>query len=290
MLDTPQPPVARDRGLRHDRGVDQISGVGRTASQGARGLADHPWLERLARIGLAASGLIHLVIGWIAAQIALGTSGGEADQGGAVQAVRDAPLGAILLGICVVGFLALAVYQLLEGIVGGGELADRAKAIGKGVLYAALGVTSLTVALGGSTDSSETSTGITATLLSAPAGRILVALVGLAVVGVGGYHIYKGLTKKFLEDLVTTGGGQVGRGVEIAGMVGYAAKGLALLVVGGLFGLAAWQSDPEEATGMDGALKTLAEGPLGTVLLLVVAVGLVLYGLYSFARARHARL
>lgn len=260
------------------------------AEQTARRLADHPWLERLARIGFVGSGLIHLIIGWIAARVALGDGGGDADQSGALQAVRDAPMGAVLLWICVVGFVALAIFQLLEGIVGGGELSDRAKAIGKGVLYAALGATSFTVARGGSSDSSETSTDFTATLLEAPAGRLLVGAVALAVMATGGYHIYKGLTKKFLEDLTTTGGGQVGRGVEIAGMVGYAAKGVALVVMGILFGLAAWQSDPEEATGMDGALKTLAEQPFGVVLLLVVALGLMLYGLYSFARARYARL
>jgi hypothetical protein len=71
-------------------------------------------------------------------------------------------------------------------------------------------------------------------------------------------------------------------------MAGYAAKGVALAIVGGLFVLAAVRADPEESTGMDGALKLLAGQPLGTVLLLAVALGLVLYGLYSFARAKYA--
>lgn len=258
-------------------------------SRKAKQVADHPWLEKLARVGFAASGLIHLMIGWIALRVALG-SGGEADQGGALQAVRDAPAGAVILWVCVLGFAALAVFQLLDGILGGGEAGDRIKAVGKGVLYAALALTTLTFARGGSKDSSESSTDLTATLMSAPMGRVLVGLVALAVIGVGGYHVYKGATKKFLEDLTTTGGGSLGTGVTVAGMVGYIAKGVALIVVGGLFGLAAWQADPDEAQGMDGALKTLAGQPFGTVLLLVVAVGLALYGVYSFARARYARM
>ena len=218
------------------RGVNQTSGPGEQAAQAARRLARHPWLERLARVGYAGSGLIHLIIGWIAAQVALGGGGGEADQGGALQAVREAPLGAVLLWICVLGFFALAVFQLLEGIVGGGEAVDRAKAVGK---------------------------------------------VALVVIATGAYHVYKGVARTFLEDLTTTGGGQVGRGVEWAGIVGYAAKGVALIVMGGLFGQAAWRSDPERATGLDGALKALAQQPLGTGLLLVVALGLILYGLYT---------
>lgn len=259
-------------------------------SRKARQVADHPWLEKLARIGFAASGLIHLVLGWIAGRVALG-SGGEADTSGAIATVREAPAGPVLLWICVLGFLALAIFQLLDGIFGGGEASDRAKAAGKGILYAALGVIATRYAMGGgSSGGQESSTDITQRLMEMPGGRFLVGVVALAVIGVGVYHVYKGLTKKFLEDLKATGGGNLGTGVVVSGMVGYAAKGVALVVVGGLFGLAAWQADPEEAQGMDGALKTLAEQPFGTALLLVVAVGLALYGLYSFARARYARM
>lgn len=259
-------------------------------SRRARQVADHPWLEKVARVGFAASGLIHLVLGWIAGRVALG-SGGEADTSGAIATVREAPAGPLLLWICVLGFVALALFQLLDGIFGGGETGDRVKAAGKGVLYAALGVISVRFAVGGgSSGGQESSTDITQRLMEMPAGRLLVGAVALGVIAVGGYHVYKGLTKKFLEDLSATGGGSLGTGVTVAGMIGYVAKGVALLVVGGLFGLAAWQADPDEAQGMDGALKTLAEQPFGTVLLLLVAVGLALYGVYSFARARYARM
>lgn len=262
--------------------------AGDTVRRAADRAGDRPWLRGLARIGYAASGLIHLLIGWIAAQVALGR-GGEADQSGALQTLRSAPAGALLLWVCVVGVAALALWQAIEAVVGTDEWTDRVKAAGKAVLYGALGATSLTFATGGSSDSGESSADLTATLMAAPMGRLLVGLVGLGVIGAGGYHIYKGWTKKFREDLVTTGGGSIGRGVEISGLIGYIAKGVALFVVGGLFLLAAIEADPEESTGMDGALKTLAEQPLGTVLLLAVALGLALYGVYSFARARFAR-
>ncbi|MGL4177935.1 MAG: DUF1206 domain-containing protein [Dermatophilaceae bacterium] len=38
------------------------------------------------------------------------------------------------------------------------------------------------------------------------------------------------------------------------------------------------------------ALKTLREQPFGPVLLTAVAVGIAAYGVYSIARARHARI
>ncbi|GAA5166316.1 DUF1206 domain-containing protein [Ornithinimicrobium tianjinense] len=261
------------------------------AERTARNLSDHPWLERLARAGFAASGLLHLVIGWVAAQVALGGRG-EADQGGALEALRDAPGGPVLLWACVVGFAALALWQALEAIFGGGEAKDRLKAAGKAVLYGALGATSLTFALGGSTDSGESSTDLTATLMGMPLGRLLVGAVGLAVIAAGGYHVYKGLAKRFLDDLQPTAddGGPVGATVVGSGMVGYAAKGVALAIVGGLFVLAAATADPERSTGLDGALKLLVQQPLGGALLLAIALGLVLFGIYSFARARFADL
>ncbi|WP_151524902.1 DUF1206 domain-containing protein [Serinicoccus kebangsaanensis] len=258
--------------------------------EGARQVADHPWLERLARVGFAASGLIHLVLGWIAGRVAFG-SGGEADTSGAIATVREAPAGPVLLWVCVVGFLALALFQLLDGLLGGGGAGDRVKAVGKGVLYAALGVISSRFATGGgSSGGQESSADVTGRLMEVPGGRILVGVVALAVIGVAVYHVYKGLAQTFLDDLSGGVRGELARWVKVAGTVGYAAKGLALVVVGSLFGLAAWQADPDEAQGMDGALKALAGQPFGTVLLLVVAVGLALYGLYSFARARYARM
>ena len=247
------------------------------------------WLRPLARAGYAASGLLHLLIGGIAARVALGGSG-DADQGGALESLRSVPAGEIALWACTVGLAALAVWQLLELLAGGGELTDRAKAGGKAVLYAAMAGTAGTIAAGGTTDSGQSTADLTATLLAAPLGQALVVAVGLAVLVTGGYHVYKGVTKKFLEDLEGTGGGKVGRGVELAGVIGYTAKGVALGVVGVLFGLAALRRDPEEATGLDGALKVLADQTGGEILLLAVALGLVLFGVYCFARAARARM
>ena len=116
-------------------------------------------------------------------------------------------------------------------------------------------------------------------------GRILVAVVGLAVVGVAAYHVYKGWTRKFLGDLRE----HPGRFVVAAGRFGYIAKGVALAVVGVLFVAAAVKARPDEAGGLDAAFRTLADQPFGTALLTVVGAGFVAYGVYSFGRARYAR-
>jgi hypothetical protein len=263
--------------------------VGQEAADAAREVGRQRWVQWLARAGYAASGLIHILIGWIAAQVALG-GGGEADQTGALGSLRSAPGGPLLLWACVVGFAALALWHVVDAVARADELKDRVKEGSQAAVYAVLAFTALSFARGGGSSGEQRTDDLTGTLMGMPFGRVLVGAVGVTILVVGGYHIYKGLSDSFLDDLRTTGGGTTGRGVLWAGRLGYPAKGLALIIVGLLFLVAAWQADPEQAGGLDAALKTLSGQPLGTVLLLVIAVGLVLYGIYSFARARYARM
>lgn len=250
--------------------------------------------EGLARIGHAGNGVVHLLIAWIAARVALGSSS-EADEAGALEQLGSTTGGGILLWVCAVGFSALSLWRFVEASrphegSARDQLADRVKAAGKGVLYSALSFTAFRVAIGAGADSGETASEATSTLMAAPAGRILVGIVGLAVLGVGGYHVVKGARRKFREDLSGTSKREVSRAVTVLGVVGYVAKGAALAVMGGLFITAAIQADPSQPTGLDAALKALRDQPAGVGLLLVVAVGLAAYGLYSFARARYSRM
>lgn len=251
-------------------------------------------LEILARIGFAASGLVHLLIAWIAVQVAMGGSG-EADESGALHQLSGTPMGGVLLWLISAAFAALAVWHLVEAVLPRHEsakdqLLGRGKAVAKAVVYGAMGWTAFRVVTGSGADSGETSTEATSTLMTAPAGRILVAVLALVVLGVGVYHVYKGATQKFLEDLHATGGREVTRTVTVVGTTGYIAKGVALGIVGVLFGVAAITADADQQTGMDAALKALRDQPFGVVLLLLVAAGLATYGLYSFARARYSTM
>ncbi|MEO6201117.1 MAG: DUF1206 domain-containing protein, partial [Cryobacterium sp.] len=122
-----------------------------------------------------------------------------------------------------------------------------------------------------------------------PGGILLLVLVGLLVVVIGGFFVYRGATSKFTE-AISVPGGAPGTVIVALGMFGYVAKGIALGVVGILFLLAAYTTDPAKATGLDGALKSLVGLPFGPVILIGVGVGLIAFGAYSFARARFARL
>lgn len=250
---------------------------------------ESPVIEWGARLGYAILGVLHLLIAYIAIKVAWGVGGGskEADSSGALNTLASSSTGPILLWIGVVGFVLLAIWNLTEGIVRRQDPKDLGKLVSKGIMYGFFAWTTFKiVALGESSDSEKQTEGFAAALMGNPLGRVAVGVIGLVVLGVAGYHVYKGYTKKFLGDLDE----HPGQWAVRAGQVGYIAKGLALVVVGFFFVYAAWTADPDKTQGLDGALKTFKDAPGGSVLLTVVALGIGAYGIYCFARARYAKL
>ena len=254
----------------------------------ARQAGNSPVVEWGARLGYVVLGIIHLVIAWIALKVAWGIGGGskDADTSGALNTMAGSGTGPLLLWLTVVGFVMLTVWQALDAVLSHGETADRVKAAAKAVMYAVFAWATFKVIQGTGGSAEEQTEDFTASLMGSPAGRLLVGVLGLVVLGVAGYHVYKGWTKKFLEDLRE----HPGDWAVTAGRVGYIAKGIALVIVGFFFLVAAWQADPEKAQGLDGALKTVKDQPFGPFLLTLVAAGIAAYGVYSFARSRYARV
>lgn len=259
----------------------------------ASGTRQSTAVRAMARTGFAVNGLLHAIIGVIAIGIAV-SGGGEADQSGALQQIAGSPGGVILLWVVTIGLAALGLWLILDAFLD--QPSDPKKRAthlitecGKGVAYLAVASAALTFALGGSSDSSSQTMGLSAQLLAVPGGVVLLVVLGLAVCAIGVYFIAKGARRKFVDDISVPGGSQ-GRAVVALGIAGYVSKGIALFIVGVLFVVAAVTADPEKATGLDGALKALAALPFGQVLLIIVGVGLIAYGVYSAVRARLARL
>lgn len=245
---------------------------------------DNVWFERAARAGFAASGLLHLLIAFIVAQLALGT-GGSADQSGALATLAAQPGGAVMLWVAAVVLAALGVWYLVETFLEQ-DAKDRVKSAAVGVVYLALAGSAVKFAVGSGQSSGQQNAGLSAQLMQSGWGKAILVVVALVVVGVGGYHVYKGVTKKFLEELDVSGG----TSITWVGIIGYVAKGLVLLGAGVLVLVATFTADPAKASGIDAAVKTLGAAPFGKILLLVAAVGLAAYGVYGFVRARHADL
>jgi hypothetical protein len=266
-------------------------------SSGARGVtakaANSRALEVLARLGYAVNGLVHGLIGAIAIGVAIGR-GGQANQSGALSQLAQNPAGVALLWVIVIGLLALGLWQILHAFLIPApdpkrKWVHRAGELGKAIAYLFVAATAFTFARGSSTNSASSSESFSAKLLSAPGGVFLLFLVGLAVIAIGIVFIVRGATRKFL-DAIRVPAGPMGRAATVLGIVGYIAKGVVLAVVGVFFCVAAVTFDPNKATGLDGALKNIAQLPFGTIILILLGIGLIAYGVYCVFRARLARL
>lgn len=255
-------------------------------------------LEASARVGLIAYGVIHILISWLALQLAWGTSSSKsADPSGAFRTLADQPLGNILLWLVAVGLVALALWQGSEAIWGyrNREGAKRtrmqATSWAKAIIYVALAVGAASVALGSGSSSSQSQQQATSGVLAWPAGHAIVVVVGLVIVGVGVAGVVKGVRSSFSEEIETSSMSPgVRNGVARLGQVGYIAKGVALGLVGGLLGYAALTYDQQEAPGLDGALQTILAQPFGRFLLTTVAIGFLAFGLFAMLQSRYRRM
>ena len=263
-----------------------------TAGRMGRKADSSDWLDHAVRVGLVAYGLVHLMIAWLALQLAFGDRSGSASSDGALHALAKQPFGEVLIWLVAIGMFILVGWRLLEASVGhrevdGGKRArKRLASLGKAVIYGSIAVSGLKVAIGSGSKGGTDST--TAKLMDLPAGQWIVVGVGLAIIGYGLSLVVRAWTEKFAEHLDARGkSGDSGSAYLVFGKVGYNAKGLAIGIVGGLFVYAGATHDAKKSGGLDQALQQVLEQPFGPYLLAAMAAGIGCYGLFCFARARH---
>ena len=276
--------------------TESIKQGAKKASSAGQSAADSPVLTGLARVGLVAYGVVHVLVAWVALQMAWSSAAQSADKSGALGTLADDPLGRVLLWVIAVGLFALMIWQLSEAIWGfQGEdgkkrLRHRLTAAVKAVIYGALAISAIRAATGSNSSDAAAQQQQTSGVLSLSFGQFLVVAAGLIVIAVGISHIVQGIRKKFMKHIDKGMSSGMRSAVEKVGVAGYIARGIALVLVGGILGYAAITFDPTKATGLDGALRLIVTAPFGRILLTMVAVGFLAYGLFAFARARYEDL
>ena len=256
-----------------------------------------PWVERLARLGYIAKGVIYAVIGFLAFREAVGAGGRSTDPSGAIHSIGTQPFGGVMLALLAVGLACYALWKVVQGVKdpdGKGSdahgIVRRVAYVGSGALYGLLAYTAAQSILGAE-DTSEDAATASAMTFQPPVGPILVWLVGTVVVAVGLYQLYAAYEAKFRDDLRLHQMGETEeRWVTYAGRIGTAARAIAIGVAGVFLLLAAYQSDPSEARGLGAALETVQHQPLGPYMLGTIAIGFLVYGAFMFAIARYRRI
>jgi hypothetical protein len=262
----------------------------------ARRASDSRPAQLLARSGLAARGVIWILIGWVAIGVAFGHHSHQADQQGALQVLASEPYGLVLLWLLGIGFAGYALWCLGEaayGVAGEGKGAGpRLKALLRAVVYAFFAYLTFQVIVGHHGNQTRSEQDLTASLMHEGAGgRWLVGVAGVIIVIVGIVLITGGIRRTFLKYLQTSQmSSRTRRIVERLGVVGSAARGVLI----GLAGIgvidAAITFKPSKAGGLDKALLTLRNQPFGELLLIIAALGLITFGIYGLCEARWRRV
>jgi hypothetical protein len=259
--------------------------------------ADSKPLEYLARGGFVAYGVIHLLLAWLALQVAFGNTGKEGDQNGALQTLAGNSFGKVLLVIIAIGMIGLAIWQGFEAAIGESgpkdktAIAERVISGIRAIVYLWLAWTAIKVVSGANSSSAAKSQNKSSSIMSHSGGRFLVGFIGLVILGVGiGLAVY-GILKKFEKHLkIQEMKPAVRKSTRRLGMIGYSAKGAAYAITGVLVVIAAVQFDPDKARGMDAALKTLAGHSYGPWLLGLIALGFAAFGVFCFSQAKYRKV
>jgi hypothetical protein len=267
----------------------------REAAETAEEVTNSRPLELMARAGFAVSGILHFLVGSIAIRLAMGGEG-KADVSGAVAELGGQPAGPVLLWSSFAACVALALWQTGDAIFDYGRLPTREKlgkklkAAGQALVFAAFAVTLFSFAVGAGRDNSESTSDLTLTFIKAPGGVALLIVIGAAVAVIGVVYAVRGFRKSFEKHLRIPAPGTPRSAVTVLGTVGYAAKGLALLLVGLLIIIATITAHPEDSTGLDGGLNALRDLQFGLYFLAAVGIGLICYGVFQVVRAKLAKM
>jgi len=265
------------------------------ASNAARRASDSPAARALARAGLSARGVLYILIGWVAILVALGQTSHQADQQGALQLLVGKPYGLVSLWLLGTGFAGYALWRLSEaafGVTGDGNGAGpRLKSLVRALIYAGFAYLSFKLISGAQDSQTKKQQDLTATVMHHTGGRWLVAIVGLIIVFAGLVLVFEGIRAKFMKYLqLSQMRPRMRRLVKWLGVTGTAARGVVFALAGVLVIEAAVTYKPSKAGGIDKALLTLRDQPFGEFLLILAALGLIIFGIYGLCEARWRRV
>ena len=261
---------------------------------GTRSAGGSGALNMFARLGFVARGITYIVIGAIAFMVALGVASHEPDTAGAIEAIATKPFGYLLLWILVIGFLGLAVWRLVQAAVKRLNLTEghRVRALVYGIGYAIAFFSILMFVVHGTrpAGSDASARDYTAHVLSLDGGRVLVAFAGIVLVAIGIVMAVRGFGAEFTRHLRM---GWMSRGTQDAvvrlGQAGYVARAVVIVGIGIAAIDAAITYDAAKAKGVDGVLRSFAQSDFGPWLLILVALGLIAFGILSFFEAKWRR-
>ncbi|MDQ2667873.1 MAG: DUF1206 domain-containing protein [Gemmatimonadota bacterium] len=273
--------------------------------QGSRvASASSPQIERLARVGFASKSLLYMVVGVLAVRAAAGMGGKMTGTKGALREIVAHPFGKVLLIVMAIGLLGYAAWRVIEGFADPERkgtdakgLALRGSYVVRGILHALLAVQAFRIASanngggGGGAKDGAAAQQASSQAMQLPFGNWLVILGGIGVACFGLYQVYRAWESKLDKQLdFPRLRREAGDWAVPVSRFGIAARGVVFVMIGTLLVAAGRHHNASQAGGIGEAFASLEQAPYGRTVLLVVALGMVAYGVYVGIQARYRHI
>lgn len=268
----------------------------RKAHEAAAAVGGSRAARAVARGGFASRSVFYVLLAYLAVRVAAdpGPGGPQANSHGALAVVSQDWLGKVAIGAAAVGFFVLGAVRLAGAVRDReADVKNRVLTGAQGAFYLALTWVPLSFLLGHhATGSEQSQRRETATLLAWPGGRFALVVVALVLLGVCTHQIRTALNQDFTEGMdLATPPRWVCWIVRTTGTVGIVARALVFVPIAVFLLVVAVQSDPRHSVGLDQELATLArQSWWGPAVLCAVALGLVVFAVYSLLEARYRRV
>lgn len=238
----------------------------------------------LVRLGYAARGLTYFLLGYMA----LGTRATDGGNTAVLDLLQDVPLGVPLLYLMALGLIGYVLFKLASAIADvqnrGADTKGILKRIGDGasaVAYSVLAYAALQFAQGTRQSSgggeSQQAAG---TVLDWSLGGVVIGLIGLGFLVGAVMQAKDAVTGSFMHRVNP----RAPNAIEPVGRAGHAARAVVFAIIGWSMMQAAWFESETQVKGLGEALTSLRDD--GTLYTLV-AIGLMLFGVFSLAVSRY---
>jgi len=254
-------------------------------------------MKPIARAGLSAKGIVYLLLGALSFMAAFGISGKSSQntsKSGVFDFIYDQPAGAVLLWIVIAGLICYVVWRMIQAFSDSEKKGDDTKGLAvrgrylfSGLVYASVAYSAFKMAVYHKKDSGSRSQDAAQEMLSQPMGQWLVGFAAVILLAVGVYQIYYGLSEKYRKHVNKHVPAAAKQYLLTAGKLGYIARGVVWLLFSYLFIQAALSSNSNEAGDTSKAFGMLSHSDYGPYFLALIGIGLMLYGLFNFIRARY---
>jgi hypothetical protein len=268
--------------------------------------AEHPGVVKIGRAGWFAKGAVYVIAGYLALMVAAKAGGWakspttgteEASPVGAVKTVAGSGGGVMLLWLLAIGMLLYAAWRVVSALLPGGKdakaMAHRIGYIASAVMYVTFAISAIALArhTPGTPNGNTKVTDISASFMAHSFGRVVIGLVGVIVIAVGLYRVSKGVKMDVDDELDLSGiSATRRRWSERLGSIGEVGRGIGFALVGFFLLRSAMTYDPNQATGLDGALRRVAVNSWGVFVVAIVGIGFAAYGVFCLATFTHRRL